>query len=293
MQRADNRFGERSSVMTKYTSAQVRTYLQQALRTDSDFNGFCIDHFPDASRRFSDSMDRVAKCNLLFELVGDPGLILEKLLLTHPEIIQGTSAQRRAKSTDDQLRIGRILYIVAAVTLVSGFSLILNFTNRSGGSPEVDLASRGKPILLADLAPAILQPVPGPEQPVKSAKYTKAPQPKAPKLGQAAQVAALPRQCGKGFVYHADLAAHGLSPCVQLPRVILASSCSCDVGTIGKRCMLSGFSDVIGSVHLGGNDEQIRNEYRERGFDLCQAMLKGCRQTKDENERYACYCCPE
>jgi hypothetical protein len=279
--------------MTKYTSAQVRIYLKQALRTDSDFNGFCIDHFPDASRRFSDSMDRVAKCNLLFELVGDPDLILKKLLLTHPEIIQSTSAQYHEKSTNHKLKTGKTLYIIVAATLMSGFGLILSFTNRSGGSSAVDLASKGQPILLADLTPAILQPVPHPEQPGKSAKDSTALRPKALKLGQAAQVAALPRQCDKGFVYYADLAAHGLSPCVQLPRVILASSCSCDVGTIGKRCMLSGFSDVIGNVHLGGSEEQIRNEYRERGFDLCQAMLKGCRQTKDENERYACYCCPE
>ena len=279
--------------MTRHTSAQVRIYLQQALRTDSDFNGFCIDHFPNASQRFSDSMDRVAKCNLLFELVGDPDLILKKLLLTHPEIIQSASAQRHNKFTKDKQKTGKIPYIIAVATLLSGFSLILNFTNRREDSLELDLASGEKPILLADLALAIIQPVPELEQPVKSEKDPPVLRPKASKLGQAAHPAALPRQCDKGFVYYADLAAHGLSPCVQLPRKILASSCSCDVGTIGKRCMLSGFSDVIGSVHLGGSEEQIRNEYRDRGFDLCQEMLKGCRQTKDSNERYVCYCCPE
>lgn len=102
-----------------------------------------------------------------------------------------------------------------------------------------------------------------------------------------------PRSCGPGFVYYADLASRGLAACIQRPREADASGCSCEVGMKGKRCLLSGFSDVVGSTRLEGREEQVRQEYRERGIDLCDAMLKGCRPTKDDGDRYICYCCPE
>ncbi len=137
------------------------------------------------------------------------------------------------------------------------------------------------------------QPAPVPEQSAKSAKITSNPPPEVDILSPKAYVEASNRYCERGRGYYAELATLGLSPCVPLPWINPSSNCSCTVGTIGKRCMLSGFSDVVGGAHLGGNAEQVRNEYREYGFDTCQKMLKGCRQTKDENEHYVCFCCPE
>lgn len=51
--------------------ASVRARLSHLLRTDSDFTAFCLDRFPSVQRRFADGMERVAKCNLLLQLV-DP-----------------------------------------------------------------------------------------------------------------------------------------------------------------------------------------------------------------------------
>jgi len=46
----------------------LRVLLTNKLRTDSDFDAFCLDHFPSIKMRFSNGMDRVAKMNLLIEL---------------------------------------------------------------------------------------------------------------------------------------------------------------------------------------------------------------------------------
>ncbi len=48
---------------------QVRTLLDEVLRTDADLEGFCLDFFPQVYRRFSNGMDRVSKVSLLFQQV--------------------------------------------------------------------------------------------------------------------------------------------------------------------------------------------------------------------------------
>lgn len=48
--------------------SDVRRLLDEVLRTESDFEAFCMDGFPEVSRRFSAGMDRVAKVNLLLQL---------------------------------------------------------------------------------------------------------------------------------------------------------------------------------------------------------------------------------
>lgn len=60
-------------------SRELRQRLDQALRTDSDFDAFCQDFFPDVKRRFSAGMDRVAKTSLLLEVVEDPAEIAGRL----------------------------------------------------------------------------------------------------------------------------------------------------------------------------------------------------------------------
>lgn len=47
----------------------VRDRMDRVLRTDSDLTAFCLDHFPSVHHRFPNQMDRVAKYNLLLELV--------------------------------------------------------------------------------------------------------------------------------------------------------------------------------------------------------------------------------
>lgn len=47
------------------TRASIRQLLGAVLRTDSDFDAFCLDHFEATYARFSAGMDRVAKASLL------------------------------------------------------------------------------------------------------------------------------------------------------------------------------------------------------------------------------------
>lgn len=65
--------------------ATLRRLLEQ-IPTDSDFDGFCLDYFPDAHRRFSSDMDRVAKINLLLQLVPDLTVIASKLRERFPAL---------------------------------------------------------------------------------------------------------------------------------------------------------------------------------------------------------------
>ena len=46
-------------------SPSLRKLLAELLRSDSDFDAFCLDAFPDIYRRFSRGMERVEKENLL------------------------------------------------------------------------------------------------------------------------------------------------------------------------------------------------------------------------------------
>lgn len=64
-------------------NARARWLLFETLRSDSDFEAFCLDYFPEVRRRFSNNMDRMAKANLLFELVS-AGTVLNRLEASHP-----------------------------------------------------------------------------------------------------------------------------------------------------------------------------------------------------------------
>lgn len=51
------------------TRASLRKAINILLVTDSDLEGFCLDHAPDIARRFSGGMERTGKVNLLLQLV--------------------------------------------------------------------------------------------------------------------------------------------------------------------------------------------------------------------------------
>lgn len=62
----------------------LRKRIDLILRSDADLDAFCIDHYFDIHSRFSDSMDRTKKVNLLLQLV--PNLDqLDKLLISLEE----------------------------------------------------------------------------------------------------------------------------------------------------------------------------------------------------------------
>ena len=52
-------------------SRQLRQRLMKEFPTDQDFDAFCLDHYPQVKVRFAQTMDRVAKVNLLIEVVNN------------------------------------------------------------------------------------------------------------------------------------------------------------------------------------------------------------------------------
>lgn len=72
--------------------AGLRKLLMHHLRTDSQFDAFCLDYFPEVYRLFSGGMDQVAKYNLLLAQI-DPSIILECM----PHCQQPASKQVRAR----------------------------------------------------------------------------------------------------------------------------------------------------------------------------------------------------
>jgi hypothetical protein len=57
----------------------TRELLKRTLRSDADFEAFCIDFFPSVQARFTTGMDRVVKMNLLLERVENLNEILRAL----------------------------------------------------------------------------------------------------------------------------------------------------------------------------------------------------------------------
>jgi hypothetical protein len=62
----------------------IRKLLVEVLRTDADFDAFCMDYFHPIEQQFSAEMDRTRKINLLFQRV-DPKKIFTFLQLHCPE----------------------------------------------------------------------------------------------------------------------------------------------------------------------------------------------------------------
>lgn len=66
------------------TKMSIRKFIGVAFPTDSDFEALCLDHFHNVHSKFSSSMDRVAKLNLL--LTVEPSeLILARIKKYYPE----------------------------------------------------------------------------------------------------------------------------------------------------------------------------------------------------------------
>ncbi len=61
--------------------------MDVVLRTSSDFDAFCLDHFQDVARRFSEGMTRLARENLLLQIV-DTEVILAALRLHDPATVE-------------------------------------------------------------------------------------------------------------------------------------------------------------------------------------------------------------
>lgn len=63
---------------------RLRQILAELLRSDSDLDAFCLDHFREVHRRFSSSMDRTQKENILIIHAPSPDAIVETLRKRFP-----------------------------------------------------------------------------------------------------------------------------------------------------------------------------------------------------------------
>ena len=77
------------------TPSAVRRLLGKTLPTKPELDAFCVDYFPEVSRRFTDEMDRTTKVNLLLMQVPLVELV-NRLLAEFP-----IAAQIMAQSMED------------------------------------------------------------------------------------------------------------------------------------------------------------------------------------------------
>jgi hypothetical protein len=80
------------------TRSFVRRLLGEVLKSDSDLNAFCLDHFPDIHFRFTNGMDRVAKTNLLL-MHCELTRIIDELRRDHPEEVSEGAPNATAHET--------------------------------------------------------------------------------------------------------------------------------------------------------------------------------------------------
>lgn len=72
--------------------AALRKLLYEVLRTDADFEAFCLDHFHEIHRRFCQGMDRQTRINLLMEL-SDPASVWMQLRESRQTEMVGTEIE--------------------------------------------------------------------------------------------------------------------------------------------------------------------------------------------------------
>lgn len=118
--------------------AQVRRQLDQVLRTDSDLDAFCLDHFPEVHRRFARGMERTDKVNLL--------LSVEELVDIVAKLRQRTS--QRAASMPRPLWRG-VAMAGALLALAGGGGLYASFhrgaESRPAALPTTPSLAAGQP----------------------------------------------------------------------------------------------------------------------------------------------------
>lgn len=94
--------------MTSAISARViRQLLESSLPSDADLNAFCLDFFPNVYKRFTQSLDRVQKTNILLEQVTNWTQILSALKSVNVDLQIGDGDPSRSalKIPDNGKRI--------------------------------------------------------------------------------------------------------------------------------------------------------------------------------------------
>src|SRR5689334_20480034 len=99
----------------------VRQLLNETLKSVSDFDAFCLDHFPRVYHEFADGMNRTSRTNLLLSMV-DAIEIMNVLPRGNVRDRDGSYSQTDKHLNQDHVRVlllhGVIgdLYIISRIT---------------------------------------------------------------------------------------------------------------------------------------------------------------------------------
>ncbi len=110
---------------------RLRELLRQCLRTDADFDAFCLDHFGEVRLRFGSGMDRVQKENLLLTHAPSLQAILQALSQSFPTKADWQSMQVKEgkpvvdlASADGRSRAFRLGFLLVGGLAVLGLSVV-------------------------------------------------------------------------------------------------------------------------------------------------------------------------
>ncbi len=110
---------------------RLRELLRQCLRTDADFEAFCLDHFGEVRLRFGGGMDRVQKENLLLTHAPSLQAVLQALSQSFPTKADWSAMQiKEGKpvvdlgSADGRSRVVRTGFLLVGGLTVLGLSLV-------------------------------------------------------------------------------------------------------------------------------------------------------------------------
>lgn len=119
---------------TSQSNSQIRSRINTNIRSDSEFDAFCIDFFPEVQMRFSNGMDRIQKLNILFTVSAATEVEekLERFLLKN---------DIKHKATDHQRKLGQfvLMAILCMILLITMVSILLWHYRRSHGKSVVDI----------------------------------------------------------------------------------------------------------------------------------------------------------
>lgn len=104
--------------------AKVRKLLDR-IPTDSDFDAFCLDFFPEVQARFAAGMDRVQKTTLLLQLESDCQYIAEKLRQRFANLTTVTPGRTNIR------RPYTLLWVVGGAMLVAAVLLVYRLSGNS------------------------------------------------------------------------------------------------------------------------------------------------------------------
>lgn len=102
-------------------SQALRRLLSELLRSDPDFDAFCLDHFPDIHRRFSSGMERTQKENLLLLHAPSRSDVVAALRKRFPEAAAWQGLERfgmpRARRKLPLLALGGVGAVLLALSV--------------------------------------------------------------------------------------------------------------------------------------------------------------------------------